>query len=139
MAKAELDVKGLDELSGQLLQIAEAFPGTAEKSLVTLGNKLKKECAQNTPAGSTGKLRKGWKHKVKGYDGKELTYELTNKHPVHHLLNNGHVIKTPGGRVAGYYEGQHYREKSVKIFEAEALQPGLEKLAKKLLKKAGST
>ena len=66
-----------------------------------------------------------------------MTYELTNKHPVHHLLNNGHVKKTPGGRTVGYYEGQHYTEKAVKIFESQDLQPGLEKLTKKLVRKAG--
>lgn len=94
---------------------------------------------KNTPEGSTGKLKKGWKHKVEGYNGSELTYELVNKHPVHHLLNNGHVKKTPGGRTVGYYEGQHYTEKSVKQFEASDLQPGLERLTKKLLRKAGGT
>ena len=67
----------------------------------------------------------------------ELTYELVNKHPVHHLLNNGHVKKTPGGRTIGYYEGQHYTEKAVKLFESQDLQAGLEKLTKKLIKKAG--
>lgn len=115
------------------------FPGTAEKGLITIGNKLKKECVKNTPEGSTGKLKKGWKHKVEGYNGSELTYELVNRHPVHHLLNNGHVKKTLGGRTVGYYEGQHYTEKSVKVFEASDLQPGLERLTKKLLKKAGGT
>lgn len=94
---------------------------------------------KNTPKGSTGKLKKGWKHKVEGYNGSELTYELVNRHPVHHLLNNGHVKKTPGGRTVGYYEGRHYTEKSVKQFEASDLQPGLERLTKKLLKKAGGT
>lgn len=94
---------------------------------------------KNTPEGSTGKLKKGWKHKVEGYNGSELVYELINKHPVHHLLNNGHVKKTPGGRTVGYYEGRHYTEKSVKVFEARDLQPGLERLTKKLLKKAGGT
>ena len=117
MSGSDFEVKGLDDLSEKLLSAIEEFPGTAEKGLVTLGNKLKKECVKNTPEGSTGKLKKGWKHKVKGYNGSELTYELVNKHPVHHLLNNGHV----------------------KQFEASDLQPGLEKLTKKLLRKAGGT
>ena len=129
MSRGDLDVRGIDELSGKLLSAIEEFPGTAEKGLVTIGNKLKKECVNQTPEGSTGKLKKGWKHKITGYNGSELTYELTNKHPVHHLLNNGHIKKTPGGRT----------EKSVKAFEARELQPSLEKLAKKLLKKAGGT
>ena len=137
MSRGDLDVRGIDELSGKLLSAIEEFPGTAEKGLVTIGNKLKKECVNQTPKGSTGKLKKGWKHKVTGYNGSELTYELTNKHPVHHLLNNGHVKKTLGGRTAGYYEGQHYTEKAVKLFESQDLQPGLEKLTKKLIKKAG--
>ena len=139
MSNSEFDIKGLDELSGKLLSAIEEFPGTAEKGLVTIGNKLKKECVNQTPEGSTGKLKKGWKHKVKGFNGSELTYELVNKHPVHHLLNSGHVKKTPGGRTVGYYEGQHYTEKAMKLFESQDLQPGLEKLTKKLIRKAGGT
>ena len=139
MSGSDFEVKGLDDLSEKLLSIIEEFPGTAEKGLVTIGNKLRKECVKNTPEGSTGKLKKGWKHKVEGYNGSELVYELINKHPVHHLLNNGHAKKTPGGRTVGYYEGQHYTEKSVKVFEASDLQSGLERLTKKLLKKAGGT
>lgn len=139
MSKGELDVAGLDEMSAKLLAVVDDFPGTAEKGLVTIGNKLKQECVKNTPEGSTGKLKKGWKHKVEGYNGSELVYELRNTHPVHHLLNNGHVKKTPGGRTVGYYEGQRYTEKSVKQFEASDLQRGLEKLTKKLLRKAGGT
>lgn len=98
MSGSDFEVKGLDDLSEKLLSAIEEFPGTTEKGLVTLGNKLKKECVKNTPEGSTGKLKKGWKHKVEGYNGSELVYELINKHPVHHLLNNGHAKKTPGGR-----------------------------------------
>jgi hypothetical protein len=139
MSGSDFEVKGLDDLSEKLLSAIEEFPGTAEKGLITIGNKLKKECVKNTPKGSTGKLKKGWKHKVEGYNGSELTYELVNRHPVHHLLNNGHVKKTPGGRTVGYYEGRHYTEKSVKQFEASDLQPGLERLMKKLLRKAGGT
>ena len=139
MSKGDFDMTGLEELSGKLLETIDAFPGTSEKGLVTIGNKLKKECVKNTPEGRTGKLKKGWKHKVEGYNGSELVYELRNTQPVHHLLNNGHVKKTPGGRTVGYYEGQHYTEKSVKQFEATDLQQGLEKLTKKLLKKAGGT
>ena len=139
MANDGFEIHGLDEMSEKLMAAVDEFPGTAEKGLVTIGNQLKKECVNNTPLGSTGKLRKGWKHTVTGYNGEELTYELRNTHPVHHLLNNGHVKKTPSGRVVGYYEGQHYTEKSVKVFEAEKLQDGLQKLTKRLLKKVGGT
>lgn len=137
MSKGGFDITGLDELSDKLLATIDDFPGTAEKGLVTIGNKLKKECVKNTPEGLTSKLKKGWKHKVKGYNGSELVYELTNTHPVHHLLNSGHIKKTPSGRMVGYYEGQHYTEKSVKKFESNELQNGIKNLAKKLLKKAG--
>ena len=109
MSGSDFEVKGLDDLSEKLLSVIEEFPGTAEKGLVTIGNKLRKECVKNTPEGSTGKLKKGWKHKVEGYNGSELTYELVNRHPVHHLLNNGHVKKTPGGRTVGYYEASIIR------------------------------
>lgn len=139
MSKGDFDMIGLEKLYSRLRAAVDDFPGTAEKGLVTIGNKLKRECVKNTPEGSTGKLKKGWKHKVEGYNGSELVYELRNTHPVHHLLNNGHVKKTPSGRTVGYYEGQHYTEKSVKQFEANDLQPGLEKLTKKLLGKAGGT
>lgn len=120
MSGSDFEVKGLDDLSEKLLSAIEEFPGTAEKGLVTLGNKLKKECVKNTPEGSTGKLKKGWKHKVEGYDGSELTYELVNKHPVHHLLNNGHVKKTPGGALC-----QMLWLTFFKFFERRAWRSGL--------------
>ena len=43
MSRGDLDIQGIDELSGKLLSTIEEFPGTAEKGLVTIGNKLKKE------------------------------------------------------------------------------------------------
>jgi hypothetical protein len=54
-------------------------------------------------------------------------------------LNNGHVKKTPGGRTVGYYEGQHYTEKSVKQFEASDCSRDWRNSRRKLLKKAGGT
>ena len=139
MSRADFEIKGLDEMNERLLLAVKDFPSTAEKGLVTLGNKLKKECAKNTPVGRSGKLQKGWKHVVEGYNGSELIYKLKNKHPIHHLLNNGHVIKTRSGKTAGYYEGQHYTEKSIKNFESNDLKSGLINLTKKLLKKAGGS
>lgn len=46
MSGSDFEVKGLDDLSEKLLSAIEEFPGTAEKGLVTLGNKLKKECVK---------------------------------------------------------------------------------------------
>lgn len=137
MSDGDFEVKGLEKLIGNLDEILDTFSGTAEKGLITIGNRLKKTCQTNTPEGATGKLKKGWKHTVRGYNGQDLVYELRNTHAVHHLLNNGHVKKTPSGRVVGYYEGQHYTEKSVKQFTSNDLRPSLEKLVKTLTKKAG--
>ena len=47
MSGSDFEVKGLDDLSEKLLSAIEEFPGTTEKGLVTLGNKLKKECVKN--------------------------------------------------------------------------------------------
>lgn len=46
MSGNDFEVNGLDDLSEKLLSAIEEFPGTAEKGLVTLGNKLKKECVK---------------------------------------------------------------------------------------------
>ena len=41
MSKADFDMTGLEELSSKLMAAVEDFPGTAEKGLITIGNKLK--------------------------------------------------------------------------------------------------
>lgn len=46
MSKADFDMTGLEELSSKLMAAVEDFPGTAEKGLITIGNKLKKECVK---------------------------------------------------------------------------------------------
>ena len=48
MSGNDFEVKGLDDLSEKLLSVIEEFPGIAEKGLVTIGNKLRKECVKNT-------------------------------------------------------------------------------------------
>ena len=45
MSKADFDMTGLEELSSKLMA-AVKIPRTAEKGLITIGNKLKKECVK---------------------------------------------------------------------------------------------
>jgi hypothetical protein len=47
MSGSDFDMKDWMTVS-KLLAAVDDFPGTAEKGLVTLGNKLKKECVKNT-------------------------------------------------------------------------------------------
>ena len=42
MSGSDFEVTGLEELSSKLMAAVDDFPGTAEKGLITIGNKLKK-------------------------------------------------------------------------------------------------
>lgn len=46
MSRGDFDMTGLEELSSKLMAAVDDFPGTAEKGLITIGNKLKKECVK---------------------------------------------------------------------------------------------
>lgn len=111
-----IELNGLDDFLKNLTSVSDDYAETAEKHLRKAGNKLKKAAKEATPE-KTGKLKKSWISAVKGEKGSDIEYQLRNKDPVYHLIERGHVQKTPSGRVTGYVQGKYFFEQAEKAFE----------------------
>lgn len=134
------DFSNMEEFKNQLADVAKEFPATCEKHLKKVGNKFKKIVKQKSPdSGSEhkGKLNKSWKSEVKGYDGEDLQMDIWSTSPHFHLVDRGHVQKTPSGRVTGFVQGKHMLQATAQEVEADVLPAEMEKLYKDIGKKLG--
>lgn len=116
----DVEFHGMEEFIQKLDVIANQYSDIAEKHLKKCGNKMKKTAKDKTPSTKVEhpkKLKKSWTGKVTGNSGSELEYQLRNKAPHHHLVENGHVQKTPGGRVTGFTQGRHYTQTAINEFK----------------------
>lgn len=119
--------ENLDEFRQKLDVVIKGYTESAENHLQKCGNKLKKRAQENTP--SSGKARKdnkgrtikplskSWKGKITGLSANDIQYELRNTSKVYHLVERGHVQKTPSGRVTGFVQGKHFFDKVVNDFK----------------------
>jgi Bacteriophage protein of unknown function (DUF646). len=134
------DFANMEEFKQQIADVANQFPATAEKHLKKIGNKFKKIVKQKSPDSgndSKKKLNKSWKSEVKGYSGEELSMDIWSTSPHFHLVDRGHVQKTPGGRVTGFVQGKHFLEATAQEVEAEVVPAEIEKLYDEISKKLG--
>lgn len=140
---ADFYFENLDEFKQNLDAVSKEYTETAEKHLKKCGNKLKKCAQENTPSsGKTGKtikpLSKSWKGKITGLSANDIQYELRNTSKVYHLVERGHVQKTPGGRVTGFTRGKHFFDKVVHDFKASnEIEGELEKFMQEVKNKLG--
>lgn len=133
MSEEDFRFEGFHEFVTSLDKVAEEYSDTAEKHLKKTGNKLKKSAKAATPSGKPvyvtkdGKrvenkhyrhMKKRWKSEIIGLYGKDLEYQLRNTSPAFHLVDRGHVQKTPGGRVTGFVQGTHFFDGAVNAYEA---------------------
>lgn len=127
-----MEYKGLTECVRGLTDMADAYAATAEKYLRRAGNALKREAINRSPVGGTAdtttkktgrkrrnikKLKHSWKAVVTGTSGSQLEYRLRSTAPQYHLVERGHVQKTPGGRITGFTPGTHFFADTVAEFE----------------------
>ena len=132
--------EGLDDFKQQLTEVANEFPGTCEKHLRRVGNKMKKELKEASPDSghdTKKKLNKSWKSEVQGYTGEDLQMNIWSNSPHFHLVDRGHVQKTKSGKVVGFVQGTHFLEKTAQHMESEVLPEEMEKLYKDISKKLG--
>lgn len=146
----EFEFKGMEEFKSKLDIISNQYADTAEKHLLRMGNKLKKAAKEASPVGKPVYIEKNgekvenkrrhmanrWKSKVVGLLGNDLEYQLRSSAPNYHLVERGHVIKTPGGRTIGFCQGKHFFQRAVNDFQASGtMDKELESLAKDIKKK----
>lgn len=120
MSETGFTIDGIDDFKRNLTEVLETYTDTSEKHLKRIGNKLKKTAKERTPSSPyehRKKLKKSWRSKVEGLDGNDLEYKLRNASPHYHLVERGHVQKTPGGRVTGFVQGRHFFDAAFKEFE----------------------
>lgn len=145
-----IEFKGMEEFMAKLNAISDEYADTAEKHLNHAGNKLKKMAKEATPVGKdeyimrNGKkvvnkrkhMANRWRSKIVGLSGTDLEYQLRNTSPNFHLVERGHVKKTPGGKGIGFVKGQHFFQNAMNNFQASGtVEKELEKFAKDIKKK----
>ena len=81
-------------------------------------------------------LSKSWKGKITGVSTGEIQYELRNTSKVYHLVERGHIQKTPSGRVTGFVQGKHFFDQTAKDFQTSGImEKELEKFMQDVKKK----
>ena len=146
-----IEFENLDEFIKKLDSVSNEYAATAEKHLRKTGTRLKKAVVEASPDGSSSdtvtsksgkthknrkKLKNSWKGTVKGESGEDLEYDLRSTAPHFHLVDRGHVQKTPSGRITGFVPGKHFFDKAVKEWEAtDDISKELEKYMQEVKKK----
>ena len=131
---------GAEELRGSLQDIANTYPLDMEKTLRRIGDKARRMIAENSPDSGKNnrhKLKKSWKMKISGYTGATLSCAIRSTAPHFHLVDRGHVQKTPGGRVTGFVKGRHFIEQTAQEVETNVAPEEMRKFANKIKKKLG--
>ena len=142
---SEFEFTNLEEFKNKLNLVCEEYTDTAEKHLKKAGNKLKKMAQENSPEDGTKQnkkrkkpLKKSWKGKITGIKTNEIQYELKSTARHYHLVERGHVQKTPSGKVTGFTQGKHFFEKTVQEFENSGeIEKELNKLMEEIKRKMG--
>lgn len=107
----------IDELVRNLDRIQNDYPREAEAALESGARRLLREVRKATPVGKArhkNKLKKGWKMRMAGFTAASTEVHVWNRSPHFHLVERGHVIKTPKGKVKGYRQGTFFFQKAVK-------------------------
>lgn len=134
------DMAGLEDLTKDIAETANQFPGTAEKHLRRVGNKMKKMLKEASPDSghdTKKKLSKSWKSEVIGYNGQELQYNIWSTSPHFHLVERGHRQVTRSGVFLRFTPGTHFLEKTAQEVEKNVAPAEMEKFFKDITKKIG--
>lgn len=105
-----------EDFCKRIKALAVQFPLEQETALRKGANKLRKEIRNNTPDSGVqhkSKLNKSWQIRLTGFTAKTIQAEIYSKAPHFHLVERGHVIKTPGGKVKGFKQGKFFLKKTV--------------------------
>ncbi len=165
MAGGTFSFEGLDELKTDIEKCLKLYPDETEKEVYRLAGVFIKDVNAKMPGDYSGgkpPIPEGW-HRTRekaSFGGYTVGVEIENKHPIWHLVENGHVVKAdpkmfaalesggldkskrqkkargqknPNVKVLGYSPGRHYCERTRQEWQNE--WPGhVEKYVDKMLK-----
>lgn len=127
-----------EEFNGRLKELCAEFPAEQETVLKAGASKMVRKIRENTPDSGEEhklKLKKSWRMEMAGFTGKGIRAEIRSVAPHFHLIERGHVIKTPGGKIKGFKQGTFFMKKTVDKNQKEITDEMVEKLYKKVKKK----
>lgn len=113
-----------EEFTTKLTELQKRFPLEQEKAVKKSANKLKKILTAESPdSGSTHKrkLNKSWSVRMTGFRATTIQAEIYSRSPHFHLVERGHVIKTPSGQVKGFKQGTFFLKKTVNDNQKEVI------------------
>lgn len=118
---ADFILKGMTELTADVLEAAKSYPREVERHLKRTGDVLKKKAIENSPSSPVThkrKLAKSWKSEIAGMTVDSLEYQLRNTSPHYHLVERGHRLVSHKGRTIGFVPGKHFFEKACDEYES---------------------
>lgn len=114
------EIKGAEELKRDLKGFMGNYPAETEDALRKTANKFCTDVNKRFPNHGKGSTKTGrkkiansWKKTPEESSGMTMGMQLTNTHPVFHLVENGHVLKYDKKTAKLYQEGKlRFRNKS---------------------------
>jgi hypothetical protein len=135
---AAFELDGLEELAADLQKASSLYPDETKKAMKTMAANFCKDVAAKEPDYDDILATKQWKKEVSSAaNNSTVEVDITNTHPLHHLLENGHEKWFMGNHIGGWVPGKHYTEKTRQEWNsngkvAEELDEVMNKVFKKV-------
>ena len=103
----DIEFSGLDELVRDFEKCALSYPDETVKAVRKAANEFKKDVNEKMP--SSYSFKNKWRvSREKGTSVSEVGFEVQNKAPHWHLVENGHELLVSPSRAAALERGQAY-------------------------------
>ena len=113
MSEAIFELDGLEELDADMQKASSLYPDETKKAMKGLATRFCKDAAAKEPSYDKVLATKQWKREVEASaNGGTIEVNITNNHPLHHLLENGHEKWFMGHHIGGWVAGKNYTEKT---------------------------
>lgn len=135
--RATFELDGLEELQQDLAKVSTLYPDETKSAMRSMANSFCKDVRAQEPNYESILTTKQWKKDVNVSAARgSIDVDITNTHPLHHLLENGHDKWFMGKHLGGFVPGKHYTEKTRQAWNAKGLvAEKLDEVVQKVFKK----
>ena len=110
---AVFELDGLDDLAKDLQKASSLYPDETKKAMKSLALRFVKDVQSEEPDYDKVLATKKWKREVEASaNNGRIQVNITNTHPLHHLLENGHEKYFMGRHIGGWVPGKHYTDRT---------------------------
>ncbi len=105
----------IEEFISKMDSFIKEYPEESKKALRKEANAMRKELVDASPVGrgKKKKISKSWKMSMKGSTDTTQEATIRNTSPHYHLVERGHVMRHPSGKVYGYKQGTYFFKNTV--------------------------